>query len=171
VTLRHNRIVRRSTPPNRSWSGAIFVEIAVPGNTSILLGSFGLSNQGIDETQLRALGSITVRSDQQAVTESQIGAFGLIVVSQSAITAGIASIPTPLTEIGDDGWFTYMPFCQTNHVFTTTGSTYAPRYDFDSKAKRVVHDGSSMAVVVENGTADAFVFSVIIRMLSMVRGT
>ncbi len=33
-----------------------------------------------------------------------VGAFGICVVTTAAVTAGIASVPTPITEAGFDGW-------------------------------------------------------------------
>ena len=163
--------VRRSTPPNRNWAGLEIATQAIAGNTAVLLGTFTLSNAGIDETILRSLGSLFVRSDQLAAIENQVGAVGMIVVSDQAISVGITAVPHPVTDIDDDGWFVHMPIAQTLHFGDATGFATIPGTTFDSKAKRVVHDGQSVALVVENASADGFTIGGIIRSLSMVRGT
>ena len=38
------------------------------------------------------------------------GAVGLCIVSENAFNAGIASIPTPITDIQWDGWLWYQSF-------------------------------------------------------------
>ena len=53
---------------------------------------------------------IMVGSDQVAVVEQQIGALGFIVVSDLAIAAGAASIPSPGFNGSDDGWFVWQAF-------------------------------------------------------------
>ena len=169
--MARKQFVRRTSTPNRSWSGSSFGSQTIAGNTAVLLGTFTLSNPGIDETVLRTLGSFNVRSDQNVATEVQQGAIGMIVVSDQAVSVGITAIPHPVTDIADDGWFLFAPISQSLQFSDATGVNYAPRYDFDSKAKRVTHDGQSIAIVVENSTTQGFSLSMVLRMLSMVRGT
>ncbi len=107
---RHHN-TRRSNP-NRAWAGTVDTENAFGGGSKILLGSFSLSNPNIDETILRTVGVLSIRSDQIAAPEEQVGAFGMIKVTDLAIAAGAASIPGPVTDIGDDGWFVHVPFAQ-----------------------------------------------------------
>ena len=158
--------------PNRAWSGSqaiVFTTIAA--NSKVLLGGLttGVSG-GVDLTILRTVGGISVRSDQAAALEPQIGAFGMILVTDIAFAAGIASIPGPSTDPGDD-WFVHQTFLQSGQQDGTSrdGSYYA----IDSKAKRVL-DGTGIviAIVVENVSAaqglqiiDGF------RILTQVRGT
>ena len=161
---RHNRIVRK-TLPNRSWAG-VEVGVTIAGNTSVLIGTFALSNSGIDEIILRTIGSFVIRLDQIAVTEVQIGALGLIVVSDAAIAAGVASIPKSVTDIDNDGWFAFMPIASAQIFGDATGMHQADQYHIDSKAKRVTHDGYGIALVVENSTAAGFQIDGVMRLLS-----
>ena len=165
---------RRSTHrPNRSWAGshsAAFVTVAAA--TKVLLGAFSLSNPNIDETILRTVGIISVTSDQTAGSEQQVGAFGLIVVSDLAIAAGAASIPSPITDIQDDGWFAYVPFASQLLVASAVGWNNSVQYHFDSKAKRRIEEGTQVAIMVENAHAThAFIVGNVFRMLSQVSGT
>ncbi len=123
---------------------------------------------------LRVVGLISVASNQIAATQSQIGAMGMIVVTDIALAAGAASIPGPVTDAADDGWFVFVPISQ-EFGFSTAASwqaNFAIQYHFDSKAKRVVSDGQSIAVMAENAHAThGFNIVTAFRMLSMVRGT
>ena len=138
----------------------------IPADTKTLLGSFILSNPPLGETILRTRCRVWILSDQAAAVEEQIGAFGLIVVSDRAIVAGAASIPGPFTDGGDDGWFVHQSIVQANQgAATFVGGT---PYDIDSKAMRKVEDGSEIAVMIENAPQSDFGFKVgfAIRMLS-----
>ncbi len=56
---------------NRSWSSLVNTGTSnIATDTKVLLGSFSLSNPGIDETILRTVGSISVSSDQTAASEN-----------------------------------------------------------------------------------------------------
>ena len=164
---------RRRTP-NRSWTGAVdSVIVGGPGEKD-LLASFALSNSNIDETVLRVVGVISVFSDSVAGGEDQEGAFGMIRVSDNAITAGAASIPGPITDIGDDGWFVHVPFIERTQFLDATGfiANSGRRYTFDFKSKRTVEDGFAIALMQESsGSSEGYQFHIILRMLSMVRGT
>ncbi len=172
MARQRQRFVRKA-PSNKSWAGVMTPSIAVAGSTKILLGSFSLSNVNIDETTLRTVGAIEVHSDQVAASEVQLGAFGLIMVNDLAVAAGAASIPGPVTDINDDGWFVYVPIVQRLNVGDSTGlqPEFGVRYAFDSKAKRKTDEGFKIAIMVENATAAGFIISIGFRLLSMVRGT
>ena len=129
-----------------------------------------LSNPGIDETILRVVGGLWITSDQTGAAEEQVGACGMIVVSDRAITTGITAIPDPVTEIGDDGWFLYVPFAQSSARALTGLMGYW--YPFDSKAKRIITDGFSVAVVIANASSvHVLQFALSFRFLTQVRGT
>jgi len=146
----------------------------VPAASKVLFATLTLSNQGIDETVLRVVGGIGVASDQSAASELQIGAIGMCLATDTAIAAGVASLPDPVTDASDDIWFMYQSWAQEFIFGTAVGLAPDMRawYPFDQKAKRIVHSGFSIAVVVANAHA-SHGFSVIpmIRMLTMVRGT
>jgi len=128
----------------------------------------------IDETVLRTVGLVSVRTDNSGADEQQIGAFGIIKVSNQAVTAGAASIPGPITDIGDDGWLVHVPF---NNAFEFSDATgFAPNMatneKFDFKSKRIVEEGFALALMVESAAnSEGFIFGVILRMLTMVKGT
>ncbi len=89
-------------------------------------------------------------SDQGGALEAQLGAWGLVVVSDLALAAGVASIPGPVTDASDDGWFVWEPLLNRMQ----SASLLEPRiFEFDSKAMRRVEEGSGIAVVVENASA------------------
>ncbi len=144
-------LVRRT--PNRNWVGIFSsTTVTVPAASKVLLGSLALSNPGIDETALRVRGGFLCRSDQSAASEDQIGAIGLIVVSDRAIVTGITAIPGPVTDSDDDGWFTHQ-WIQQKFVFkdaTGFDSDDGHHYPFETKGKRITHDGQSIAIVAEN---------------------
>ena len=170
------RQFRRSSTsrPNRSWAGQIDAAyVAVPAASKVLLGTFTLSNPGIDETILRVVGQISVRSDQSAASEEQHGAFGMIPVTTRAIAIGLSAILGPVTNVSDDGWFVFMPVAQDFLFLSAIGVTDdTKRYMIDSKAKRVISDGMGIAVMFENSHAThGLDVAVGIRMLSQVRGT
>jgi len=174
TSRRPNRSFRK-TPANRSWTGSVLAApVVVAAATKVLLTTFSLSNQNIDETVLRVVGGINVMSDQQAATEDQIGAVGFILVTNQAAAAGVASMPGPVTDNGDDGWFVYQAFSQRFGFVTAAGveAQFSTWYEINSKAKRVIHEGRAIAVIAENAHAtQGFSIGLAFRMLSMVRGT
>jgi len=56
-------------------------------------------------TIIRTVGLIGVRSDQVAADEFILGAVGGMVVRETARAGGVGNVPTPITEVDDDGWF------------------------------------------------------------------
>ena len=129
--------------PNRTWAGFTTQAINVPAATKVLLGTFTLSNPGIDETILRVAGYLSVISDQLVATEQQIGSLGFVVVNDLAVAAGAASIPGPSSQIDDDGWFVFVPF--TNNFQLASAASFnaigSLNLEFGSKAKRRIEDG------------------------------
>ena len=141
----------RSVRAPTNWSG--FSDVAmttVSAGTKSLLGTFALDNPGIGETVRRTRGVITISSDQEAGAELQIGAFGLVVVNDLALAAGAASIPGPITNDDDDGWFVWVPFARASSAADGFDSQ---SFQFDSKAMRRVAEGFGLAVMVENAHA------------------
>ncbi len=162
---------QRRSRPNRSWSlSTSAVYQTVPAASKVLLGGFSLSNVNIDETILRVVGGISVLSDQAISEETQVGAFGMILVTDAAVSVGITAIPGPVTDGADDGWFVHQSFFQ-----TTKNDVSSPAdrwYGIDSKAKRIASEGQQIALVCENFHAThGLVIGRFVRMLSMVRGT
>ncbi len=169
-----NRSFKRSSP-NRGWTGIFDISTAITAaSTKALIASFTPSNSNIDETVLRTVGSLYIRSDQVVASEVQQGAFGMIVVTDAALAAGVASIPGPITDIADDGWFAWVPFSQQFLFSDATGiqSKNMTEYKFDFKSKRKTEDGQSIALVMETTAGSNGLIGVVaLRLLSMVRGT
>ena len=161
---------RAPRPKNRSWSGITSAAFtAVAASAKVLLGSFVLAVPTIDETILRTVGLISIETDNQATAENQIGGFGLIRVSTTAFAIGITAIPGPITDIDDDGWLVYVPFAASTG--TVAASLNSVQYHFDSKAKRKIQDGESVAIVVENASSvHGFDIAVHLRLLAMLTG-
>ncbi len=162
---------RSGARPNRGWSITGFsIRTTVPAASKVLLGTLVPANDGIDLTVLRVVGGVWVGSDQ-ATLEDQIGAVGLIIVTDIAAAAGIASVPGPFTDGFDDGWFVHQLFAQESGRTVTSPAGFW--YPIDSKAKRIFEGaGKTIAIVVENANASnglTMVFQ--FRMLAQVRGT
>ena len=165
---------RSASRPNRTWFRIVTTAIVnIPAASKVLIATGVLGNQGIDETILRTVGMLSIGTDNTAGNEAQVGAFGMTVVKDTAAAAGVASIPGPITEGGDDGWVLYVPFAQTWDAATAVGHTVrSVQYPFDSRGKRIVSTGESLAIVCENAHAtEGFDLLVVMRVLSQVRGT
>ncbi len=94
---------------------------------------------------------VSIKSDQQAATENQIGAFGMAVVSDQAVAVGVTAVPTPITDQGSDLFFAWQPLIA-SFVFSTgvgTDSQNATTFVMDSKAMRKVDVGQDIVGVGE----------------------
>ncbi len=92
-------------------------------------------------TITRTVGQLNIRSDQTGAAEQGTLGLGAMIVREPARAAGIASLPTPLSENVDDGWF----------VYQLGGWSGGPlegspihTYNFDSRAQRKVQDGDAI---------------------------
>ncbi len=139
----------------------------MPAASKVLAATLTLDNPGITETVIRTLGRYLVQSDQAAGVEFQLGAWGMIVINDLAVAAGAASIPGPVTDASDDGWFVWEPFS----TFGTRASAVGQWQDvhFESKAARRVEEGFTIAIMVENAHAsDGLLFTLGASVLSKV---
>ena len=161
------RSVRRST----QWLGS-----AVETGPSTLAAASVVLDQtfafGEPATIIRTRGQLYIRSDQGAATEEPFGAMGIAVVTNEAAAAGVASVPTPMTEKASDSWFVWQPFLADVFFSDATGTRNAFRiFEFDSKAMRKVHDGNTGVLVLENANAsDGLNYMVSFRMLVKLHG-
>ncbi len=155
---------RRQRQPS-SWARLVSnASVLVPAASKVLVATFTLANPGIGETVRRTRGRIHARSDQAAAHEEHLGGFGMIVVTDIAVAAGIASIPDPVSEGNDDGWFVFEHIVASGSENTLGQFVSVP---FDSKAMRRVEEGYQVAVVVANASAvHAFEFTFGISLLS-----
>jgi len=103
-----------------------------------------------------------------SVGDGFFGAIGVGVVTAAAAAAGVASIPTPLTEAGWDGWMLHRYFALEAALGAGSDGEFV-NLQLDSKAMRKLTEDDSLAMVAEvaeNGTATA-TLQARIRVLSM----
>ena len=164
------RVLHARKKHNNAWASLISPTfIVIPAASKVLFATFVPSNPNIDETILRTIGLFTVTSDQSAVDETQIGSVGLIVVTDLAIAAGAGSIPGPSSDSNDDGWFAHQFFAMTAGLVTKPDNSF---WTLLSQGRRVVQQGSQVAVMVENLHAtNGLTINLQLRMLSRVTGT
>jgi len=102
-------------------------------------------------TVVRTLIDISIRTDQLAATENQVGAFGMAVVSDQALAVGVTAVPTPVTDAGSDLWFVHQ-WMQSSFLFGSSVAFLSPgdrQYTIDSRGKRKVDEGQDIVVVSE----------------------
>jgi len=136
------------------WSEGSGAEAARGATGSIILFSLPSGHEG--ETVVRVRGLLAlVLTTATGVGDGYFGAFGMAIVTTAAATAGVGSIPTPLTEAGWDGWLLHRYFDVAKSVGDGGPGEYA-RLELDSKAMRKVNEDESIVGVAEyaeNGTA------------------
>ena len=156
------QVIRPSWAAGFSLGGS---GITVAAGTKVLLATFTLSG-AFEETILRSRVRFAIKAD--ATGETQVGAFGMIIVTDEAEAAGAASIPGPSSQSENDGWFVHQPIVQYGDTGTTNENSYI--YDVDSKAMRKVSQGHSMVVMVENPqvTTGGFLIQYFVRILAKV---
>lgn len=140
---RRNVLTRVGIPRARgrvsSWStgpgGTTATQISA--TSAVLVGSG--STPTIPLTVLRLRGELLIHLDTVgSAGDGYRGAFGVGIASLPAFTAGINSLPTPITEDADENWLYHTYFAVTSPTATLadqTGSTFF-RMTIDSKAMR-----------------------------------
>ncbi len=129
---------------------------ALPANATVLDQSFDPETFGLGPvTIVRTRGLLTVQSDQVAASEFPFGAMGFGVAEAAAVAAGIASLPTPITEEDWDGWFVYESFAAPLLLATAVGMLRAEQFAFGSKAQRKVVPGSVIFINLESASSTA----------------
>ncbi len=141
----------------------------VAAGTPVLLTSLNAAALALRPfTIVRTYVDLFFSSDQEAADEVQVGAYGQIVVSDQAQAAGVASVPTPITEMGSD-WFAYQLMTNQFRFGTAVGfqSQAGSHYAIDSKAMRKVVVGQDVISCVElvSGTSNGADLISICRML------
>ncbi len=102
-------------------------------------------------TIIRTHVELLIKSDQTAVTENQVAAFGMAVVSDQAVAIGVTAIPTPDTDAASDLWFVHQYMLNAFDFKSSVGidSAVGRGYTVDSKAMRKVEEGQDMVIVGE----------------------
>ena len=150
---RGRRLTTRSRDKvvNYSWAGFQNELVRIPIGTKVLLGSFVLEGT-FDETIVRTRGIMNIVADGAVVVETQLGAWGMIRISDTAFAIGVTAIPSPVFDAGDDGWLAWVPFAQRSSL-TVGAGPQGMSYVIDSKAQRIIRAGTRIAVVIENSGA------------------
>ena len=144
------RFVR--TPGTKLWIGIDLSTTAVAAGASVLFGLFDAAALALRPfTILRTRAAFHAESDQLAASETPHGAMGMIVVSDQAAAAGVASIPAPLAN-SDAPFFVWEPWIASVSLATAVGYSdpSGVNITIDSKAMRKVNNNEDMAVVVQN---------------------
>ncbi len=127
----------------------------VAAATSVLIGSLSAGALALRPfTVVRTRFQAWWAGDQVAASEEPFAALGLIVVSDQASAAGVASIPSPISD-ADGDWFVYENL-QSSVLFATASGfsgSEGKSSAVDSKAMRKVGPNEDIAVVVENGSS------------------
>jgi len=168
MARRHGRFIR---PPSRTkmWIGAGVASANVAASSAVLFGSLNAAALLLRPfTILRTHLQVMFTSDQQALGENPFGAFGIIVVSDSAVAAGVASVPTPISEPTAD-FFVYQGLQSQFIIGDATGFMEhigdSVGYTIDSKAMRKVGHDDEVAMIFELRSAVGALVGVEGRML------
>jgi len=174
AALRRSRFPRTSVRHRSSWeigpeTSGLGGPQAITGNQVILAGTF--VNALIDgQTLIRTRGEfLCYLLTASAAGDGFHGAFGIAKATSAAITAGVGSVPTPVTEEAWDGWLYHRYFSviapgpmaaatAAQEALQHAATTAAVRIEVDSKAMRKVdiNEGFYMAIeITEHGVATA----------------
>jgi len=162
---------RRSPRRATSWIGGENTTTSrqslVAGGSLIVISFDTRVVSGIDApfTIIRLRGDFRISSDQVAVQENPFGAAGAMVVNGEAFDAGVASMPTPVTESFDDRWMWHQYWSAQTEIGGTNNSV--AHYPIDSKSMRKIELGDVFVVVLENqNTTQAASFVLNMRILA-----
>ena len=158
----------RGSRKSTDWSASVPQTglVALAGSTALLSQTFIPVAGG--ETVVRSRGLITFGSDQAAATESQLGAYGIAVVTAQAVSVGITAVLHPATDASWDGWLyhTYL----SAHIQVVSASGIMPDMQHqivvDSKAMRKVSEDDRLVFVIENTVSTGLQFFDSFRILS-----
>ncbi len=153
ASRRHHSVGRTNASQRRKtfWLAGAFQETTIAAGTPVLLTSLNTAALALRPfTIVRTYVELFFSSDQEAADEVQLGAYGQIVVSDQASAAGIASVPTPVTEQNSD-WFAYQIMLNSFRFGSAIGfqSAAGTRFAIDSKAMRKVAFGQDVVSVTE----------------------
>jgi len=144
-------VVRRGPTRDTVWFFFPVAELAMTAAGGSLF--YGLNAAALalrPFTVIRSRFEFMVRSDQIAASETQAAAFGFCIVTDQARAAGVASIPTPITEMGSDVWFLHKLMFNRFSFITGSGfANVASSWSVDSRAMRKVAIGEDIVGVGE----------------------
>ena len=172
---RRFRSNRRSQGPRRltDWIGGIGTvpkdEVTLAGQTAALLTVFDTRVTGVSPsapfTVIRTRGILMVGPAQSVASSFTQGAYGICVISGEAYDAGVAAVPTPWSEAGDDRWMVheywanfYEPGVTGTDAGIQAGGPFTT-LKIDSKAMRKLDFGDVLITVLENAASDTVRFA------------
>jgi len=175
MTAFSNRSRHRSqTPPRQvSWATGPETNSTITGVTLTLWSSGSVGQiSGLTIVRTRGEAQITLTAVNQAHGGFD-GAFGIGIATSAAFAAGVASLPSPITEIGWDGWLVHQMFSVASITATIADGSNAVgcsvRYEIDSKAMRKLKDEDRTIFGITEAAnefgAATMSFTAIIRML------
>jgi len=155
------RTVRRQTGWGLGPGGTSVLTLS--GTGSSFLGSVVVLALEEKATLVRTRGELDVYlRTSDGVASGLQGAIGVAKATTAAVAAGIASVPTPITEADWDGWLFWHPISvHTMDGDTGAGPPMSQRLEVDSKAMRKWTQEETMYAaieVVEIGAVTADVF-------------
>ena len=151
-----NRTFRRGAPKRLTqWIGLGLAADAVD-NSSVLSAKLNATALALRPfTVIRTHIEILQQTDQSTASEDMGAAFGMCVVSESASGAGVASVPTPITDADSDLFFVHQWMIASFLLKTAVGvaDPSGTRYTIDSKAMRKVNNDQDVIIVVEGDSS------------------
>ena len=135
----------------------------------VLLASAGVGHEGETLARVRGLATLSLKTSN-AIGDGLFGAIGMAIVTTAAATAGVGSIPTPITEAGWDGWLLHQYLAVEEAIVAGQAVGAFDRRVLDSKAMRKANEDESIILVWDGavtGTMSAAV-QVRVRVLSMI---
>jgi len=155
----------RSSGVSRDWGDGPggTASIGLTSSAVSLLGSAITATTGeVTSLRIRGLFDVFLEGIPTADGDGYFGAVGIGKATLAAFTAGIASVPTPITEQNWDGWMWHSHFSV--HVGDVTfgpGDSASQRIVIDAKAMRKFDSQEvifAAVEVVEVGTATVRMF-------------
>ena len=145
----------------KTWLGTAAQGYVSIGTASkVLLAStagFGLGTAG---TIVRTRGWLSIRPTVENTSISLDGAFGIAVVSGTAVALGITAIPGPFTDDDWSGWLVHQYWGYRFLVSTAVGTELpALNFEIDSKAMRKVGGDEGIVLVGESRVGGVQVLS------------
>ena len=146
---------RRGPKRRTHWTAFGFSAFTVTATGSTLLAT--ATGTHIPETLVRVRGYFeALILSATSVGDGFFGAIGMGVATSAAITAGIGSLPTPITEEDWDGWMLHRYFGCRGGIVGDSGDSGWEALQLDSKAMRKIAEDESLywaVEVIETGTA------------------
>ncbi len=154
------RSFRRTTPHRpTSWEG-VNVEMTVTTGASFAVTAISeaILEGNAPGTIVRVRGRLGFQASAAAADQARsVITVGLILVTDAAFAQGVASMPTPGTDVGSD-WLLHrsVPIGVFDSTFNTglvQGPLSAQAIEFDGKAMRKYDRNQVLALIVQNTVA------------------